>query len=384
MKKLSAGLALSLFLLSCHVTASFSESQTLISSYGEVRYPLPSYIEEHGFVLSSWGIEQYGPDEWLFPYSAPYVRDVIIPRLIDIGVNSVVLYWRCIMETGTSNEILLTHSWATEPDSSIINIVYWLWDAGIRRIELKPTVECLDGTWIGEIAPTDPEAWFASYASFINHYADLAESLKPKITRLTIGHEIQSMLSYETEWRNVIAGARQHTTVPLSWHVHTYAVKNRLINFFDALDVVSINNYYALVTVKDPTVEQIVDGWNGINSGTPYNIVQDIIDWHNAKCPNVDVYFNEVAYGSWDGQGMYNFPEVPPGAVPDVQEQADLLEAWFRVWYNQFEWVKGINYYCYDLRPPEYGGHWGNNDTTLYPNDKLVESVIKDWYSSRM
>ena len=83
MKKLSAGLALSLFLLSSQVTASFSESQTLISSRGEVRYPLPSYIEEHGFVLSSWGIEQYGPDEWLFPYSAPYVRDVIIPRLID-------------------------------------------------------------------------------------------------------------------------------------------------------------------------------------------------------------------------------------------------------------------------------------------------------------
>ena len=43
------------------------------------------------------------------------------------------------------------------------------------EVMLKPHVDVIDGTFRGEIEPADRAAWFASYGSMIDHYADLAE-----------------------------------------------------------------------------------------------------------------------------------------------------------------------------------------------------------------
>src|SRR5688572_9918351 len=43
------------------------------------------------------------------------------------------------------------------------------------RVVLRPYIDTLDGTWRGELQPTDRAKWFDSYLAFMQRYATLAQ-----------------------------------------------------------------------------------------------------------------------------------------------------------------------------------------------------------------
>src|SRR5437660_9656031 len=59
------------------------------------------------------------------------------------------------------------------------------------RVVLKPHVDVMDGSFRGDIAPSDANAWFASYRTMIDHYATLAQ--QAGASTLVVGTELTSM-----------------------------------------------------------------------------------------------------------------------------------------------------------------------------------------------
>ena len=78
----------------------------------------------------------------------------------------------------------------------------------------------------------------------------MASSSAPKLDR---------MLTFEEEWRALIAEVRQHTDAPL-----TYAANwtdYRQVPFWDALDIIGIQAYFPLTDDPDYDEEDIRAGW---------------------------------------------------------------------------------------------------------------------------
>ena len=125
---------------------------------------------------------------------------------------------------------------------------------------LKPQLYCENGQGQGDLTPTDPAAWFASYATFINHYAQIAQNNGVEL--FCVGCELNHLdtSTYDANWRTVISGVRAIYNGPLTYAADwsTYA----RIPFWGALDYAGIDAYFPLSNAKTPSVADLVRGWS--------------------------------------------------------------------------------------------------------------------------
>lgn len=112
--------------------------------------------------------------------------------------------------------------------------------------------------WRGQIEPSSPSAWFASYDSMMMDYARMAQ--QESVDSLEIGSELTSMEPQVAAWRGLIGQVRQvysgQVTYAFNWgsSFHT--------DFWPQLDFVSIDAYFPLDrTPAQATVPQIAADW---------------------------------------------------------------------------------------------------------------------------
>lgn len=109
--------------------------------------------------------------------------------------------------------------------------------------------------WRGQLAPTDPSAWFASYRDLLVTYAKAAEA--SGVDYLSIGDELNS-LEGDPAWASVISAVRDvyHGALTYcgNWNGSAPA-------FASSLDLVGVDAYYPLSAPDNPTVSQLVAGW---------------------------------------------------------------------------------------------------------------------------
>lgn len=118
------------------------------------------------------------------------------------------------------------------------------------KVALKPTVNCLDGTWRAHIrffdhdVPCEPKwcNWFASYTAFQCHYAALAQSAGCDL--FITGCEMVETEHREGEWRALLAAVRAQYAGPVSYNTDKYGEDH--VNWWDAVDVISSSGYYPL------------------------------------------------------------------------------------------------------------------------------------------
>lgn len=116
------------------------------------------------------------------------------------------------------------------------------------RVFLKPTVNCLDGTWrayirfFDEDVPCEPKwsEWFASYTDFQLHYARLAEETGCEM--FIAGCEMVMTEHREEEWRRLIGDIRKVYHGPVSYNTDKYQEHN--VKWWDCVDVISSSGYY--------------------------------------------------------------------------------------------------------------------------------------------
>ena len=209
---------------------------------------LANDAEVRGITISTHGIGR----DW--------GTDAIVPTLEDIravGANWVAIHpYASIRADGT---LRWSEIDPADPPAHIVRPIREAHRLGLR-ICIKPHIAYWRSpfSWRGEIAFTRDEDWQRFWRSYREWIALLATVCR-EADGFVVGTELDRMLTFEEEWRAIIAEVRQRTDAPL-----TYAANwtdYRQVPFWDALDVIGIQAYFPLTDDPAYDEEDIRAGW---------------------------------------------------------------------------------------------------------------------------
>jgi len=295
-------------------------------------------------------------------------------NLKDIGVTWIALVVNWEQQTVNSTDIQAGSG--TPADDVVRQFITSARGMGID-ILLKPHVDPIHpgGTWrawIGQFFTAAQWAqWFSSYTAFIVRYAIMAEQTNCKVFSAGVEYIIPS--SHEQEWRQVISEIRKVykglVTYSANWGGLYDGIEGSEIDrlsWVDSLDIIGIDAYYPLTTLRDPTEMQIKDGWN---KWVPRmkNISQV---WHK------DVIVTELGFKSVSSStihpGWWNI-----SGRANLTQQYDAFHATFDSFVSESWWM-GIFWWAWSSNP----NAGGTQDTDYTPQHKPTETLIKQYYSS--
>jgi glycosyl hydrolase family 113 len=244
--------------------------------------------------------------------------------------------------SGTATDDDLTHA---------INVAH---THGIK-VMLAPHIDPRDypAHWRGDINFGNDAAawrdWFAGYTAFITHFAALARMTGADA--LVVGTELQGTSMHASEWRAIVTAVRRLYPGTL-----TYAANHgeeASVQWWDALDVIGVDGYYALTQRDDPTLEQLRAAWRPI-----VDRLRDLTrTWQRP------LLLTEIGYQS--RVGTNRAPWGVDTTIGDMQEQAACYQAVFDNFADQ-RWLLGI--FWWDIPPTRDQG--GPSDTDYTPIGK--------------
>ncbi|GGC00963.1 glycoside hydrolase family 113 [Cellulomonas carbonis] len=212
------------------------------------------------------------PGTWSTPAADRSMR-----AMAGLGVTWVTLAYAAVQDTAQSTEVRWRGT--TVSDDEIRDAVGRARALGLR-VCLKPTVNCVDGTWRAHIGFLEPDVpgeptwreWFASYGEYVLHHAALAEELDADL--FCVGCEMVRADAQEQHWRDLVAAVRQVYSGPVTYNCDKYQ-EDRL-TWWDAVDVISASGYYPSGTwaAQLDRVERVVE-----RHGKPFLFVE-------AGCPS--------------------------------------------------------------------------------------------------
>jgi glycosyl hydrolase family 113 len=313
----------------------------------------PDFLK--GITYESWWKDQF----------ASANSDETLSKIVQpMGADWIALIVKCRQETLTSTEINCKAD-TTATDDELIHVIDYAHKLGIK-VMLKPHID------LGNLSDSrdkinfggDESAWktwFASYTTFIKHYAKLAQD--NSVDYLVVGTELWGTSSRADDWRAVIHAVRAVYDGPLTYAALTY-FEPWQISWWDALDSIGIDAYYLLTLTTQPTVAQM-------KLGLQPNVF--ILDQLAAKWQK-PIIFTEIGYLSVDGANRFPGYWQLDGAT-DPQEQADAYRAIFEVFSGK-SWWKGAFWWSLDTNP-EQGGL---EDRGYSPHGKPAEDILRAWY----
>jgi hypothetical protein len=227
------------------------------------------------------------------------------------------------------------------------------------RVVIKPHVDLDDGTWRGNIAPSDPNAWFKSYRDFILPWAELATTVGA--VQFIIGTELAGTIQHEQLWRETIKQTRAifpgEIVYAASWDE---AFK---VPFWRELDFAGVDFYFPVATRHDPGRFEILAGWQ------PWLDRLRLLHQQAGR----QIILTEIGYRSVDGAGMRPY-EFGDEAALDLQEQADLYWAALQATADE-SWIVGLFWWNWLAN-----GAGGENNTDYTPSGKPAEMELqKSW-----
>ena len=259
-----------------------------------------------------------------------------------------------------------------ESDAGIIYTARLARPKGIRTL-LKPHLWVRGrSSWPGDINMTsaaDWDAWFASYGTFMLHYATLAEA--EHFEGLCIGTELQHATepAHEKAWRSLIKQIRQVYHGPLTYAAN-WSGEYEQIRFWDALDYVGIQAYFPLCSSANPSLDTLLRGWQ------PH--LQKLAQWQ--KKIKKPVVFTEVGYKTTPDAAArpWEWPERTAALqTPDEATQARCYESLFRACWG-LPWLKGM--FIWKWYPGLEADGPARRHADFTPQHKPAEAVLARWY----
>ena len=303
---------------------------------------------------------------WSGDYSHPDA-DLSLANLASTGANWIGLIVTGHQDTITSTTIITTT--ATPTDADLTHVITEAHGRGLK-VMLKPHVDLLhdEDHWRGQIgeeftSEAEWAAWFASYQSFVEHYAGLAQTYGAD--QFCVGTELSATVHRADEWRGVIEGVRDSYSGPITYAANHGSEETR-ITWWDAVDYIGVDAYYSLTDKNDPTLTELNAAW------TPHvaTLASLAFTWDKP------ILFTEIGYRSQDGTNRQPWAWAAEGAI-DLQEQADAYQAAFESVYDQ-PWFAGMFWWSWGTDPFE----GGPCDDDYTPHDKPAEDVLRAWYGA--
>lgn len=341
-----------------YITFWLSLPLVILALAGSGRPPVARAQTEmqKGFSYATW---------WPGNYSTPDA-DLALARLADTGVT-----WVSVIVTQYQDNVNTTAIGPTEgtpTDADVVHVIDEAHRLGLK-VMLKPHVDLWNDPahWRGEIGLNFNAAqwtnWFASYRTFINHYADLADA--HGVEQFAVGVELSGTEAQAAQWRTTIAGVRARFNGPITYAAN-HSGDETSLTWWDAVDLIGVDAYYPLSTVNNPTPNQLAAAWEPI-----VDLLADLAaEWDKP------IIFTEVGYRSIDGANKHPWDWQIDGTV-DLAEQADLYQAALAAVYDE-PWFAGAYWWNWDVDPLQ-GGPCGVG-YEIY--DKPAENVLRTWYGA--
>jgi len=345
-----------------------------------VKHHLPSpNAFMKGITFSDWASWGTPPEQWGL-YRPPEANPSL-SRLAQTGANWIGLIVVARQETIASTKIVATQP-CTATDSELRYVVDLAHSLGIR-VMLRAGVGLYNDPnhWSNDIgsaftSETQWQEWFASYRDYINHFATFSQ--EAGVDMLCIGIEMGGVTHREQDWRRIIQEVRERFKGPITYSSLSssagastpfpHGEENR-ITWWDAVDFIGVSGYYQLTDKEDPTVAEIKAAWTDRGH---IALLENL-----SKRFNKPIIFTEIGYPSCDGGN-----KMPAGgqteAPLDLQEQADCYQAAMEVMFEK-SWFRGMFWFQWPAKL------WksGPEDTSLKPNGKPAEEVLKRFYLSQ-
>ena len=263
-------------------------------------------------------------DEWVEPKSVAATLDA----LTRYAINAIAL---------------VSYGKPEGPEAGLLEAIASMAHQRGMKVMLKPQVwgpHGFPGT-IDVSSNAERRRWFEEYRRLVEHYARLGTRMHADL--FCIGTEFVRMSRFETEWRNLIARARELYPGPMVYAA-TQGPEFETIQFWDALDYIGMDNYYPLP--DDLATDRVL------------KVVEEAHETY--KRP---VIFTEAGFSSYSSPHKAPWDETPRSLAPD--QQARCYEAVFRAFYDK-PWFQGV--YWWKIDATGTGG--GLLDGSLTPYGK--------------
>jgi Ca2+-binding RTX toxin-like protein len=312
-------------------------------------------------------------------YNGAWVTSAALSAMQAIAAtnaNAIEVAPRIFTQSKTSNEVIADPG-KTESDANIATAIANAHALGLS-VMLRPMLTGLDGSSAGQLTPSDPAAFFASYKTEILDLAHVAA--QSGADSLSIGSELSHLSGsqYRSDWVDLINSVRAIYHGPITYSAATDEAIH--VSFWDQLDEIGIDAYPPLTTSLSPTVDKMINAWNSMSADNYWagvmNHMSPVDFFHSlATQYGKQVLFTEVGYRSVDGTNIS--PGGWSGTTQDLQEQNDAFNAFFQVWGSEGgSWFKGANIWNWDA-------------TNLYsptgysPMGKPAQQLITEWYGGQ-
>lgn len=221
--------------------------------------------------------------------------------------------------------------------------------------------------WRSKIDFTDSskrEEWFRNYSDFIVSQAELAERNNVEI--FVVGTELVGLSKYTMDWRRLIQKVREVYGGKLTYAAEGWNAKN--IQFWGNLDYIGIDAYFPLANEKNPTIDELVNGWSKYEKD-----FKNLSDKYDKK-----IIFAEIGFKSHEGSTIKPW-EWNHDGKPSEEEQANAFKATYLVFHDKpylagfFVWKYFTDMNSYE-RP--------NIEKGFTPYGKTAEKIISEWVGS--
>lgn len=227
------------------------------------------------------------------------------------------------------------------------------------------------GEWRGKLAPVNRDRWWASYETFVLHYAAIAQEEGAAV--YSVGSELLSMEHERERWVALIAKVRQVYKGKLiysaNWdHFHG-------VTFWDQLDLVGMTGYFELSKAPEPELEELRDTWQAALSViASYSVLT-----------GRPLILTEVGYPSQVGSAAHPWDYTQAQAASPMAQYLAyraMYEAW-RTWAlerppgePEHLGVSGVFLW-------NWNGYGGLEDIHYAPRGKPATAIIRRWFTGR-
>ena len=220
---------------------------------------------------------------------------LLFDQLAADNINSLIFVFP-IYQNGYYGTRLYTDPVHTPSDAELAWLITSAQSRGfsvmLRPLIDEPSLHAPYGGWRGSIRPTSSSAWFTSYGALLVHYAKLAQA--NHVFALDIGSELNSMEVYNLQWPVLIKRLRVVYKGALTY---SFNFDDYPRAFASLLDFVSVDAYYPVSSLSNPTVAQIIAGWR--SRGLP-NLL------YRSALAHRPIVVSEV--GVWPANGVFSHP----------------------------------------------------------------------------
>jgi len=277
-----------------------------------------------------------------------------------LSVNWTAIALGALQDHAHSTEIKFREE-PTVTDDEVRNAIHKAKELGLN-VCLKPVVNCADGTWRAHInffdldVPCEPKwsDWFASYTTFILHYARIAEETGCEM--FCVGCEMVQTDRRESEWRELIAEVRIIYSGIVTYNCDKY--QEGQIKWWDAVDIISSSGYYP------------IDDWE-----EQLNRIEKVVSEYDKP-----FFFMEAGCPSREGS-QFIPNDWGLAGTPSEEVQRQFYETMFSH-TDKREWVGGFMLWDWPARLYEEADASANDDYCMY--GKQAEQTVRQYYAAKI